>query len=218
LALCAAALAAPAEAAVVTYDNRAAFEAGIGGSDGAETFNGFAADTTIQNTTVALDNMTISGVPGANGAATNIIDAPALAFSGGYSVDGTAELLGDLAGAQTIRIDFVTEIIAWGADFVGFGNGARNTRIDFFSSSGALLGSIFGAAAGTTTKEFYAIVLDSPAAYALIGFNTSINDVFAMDNVAFKTAEQVTPIPAPGALLLFAASLAGLGAWRRRRP
>ena len=216
-ALCAAALlgAPAASAAVVTFATRAAFEAAIGGSNGGETFNGFLADATFQNATVAANNMQITGAPGANAAATNKIDAPPLAFAGGYSFDGTSELLGDLSGSQKIRIDFLAAVSAWGADFVGFADGARNTQIQFYTAGDVLVGAIMGAASAANSKEFYGIGFDTPAAYALVGFNTSGIDVFAMDNVAFKTAPPAVPLP--GALPLFAAGLLGLGFARRRK-
>jgi hypothetical protein len=79
-----------------------------------------------------------------------------------------------------------------------------------------LIGTILGNAPATDSKEFYGIALDQAAAYALIGFNTRTNDVFAMDNVTFSTAP-VVAAPLPGAFALFAAGVAGLGFARRRK-
>src|SRR5581483_8206367 len=127
-----------AHAGITTFTNRATWSAAAS-PNGAENFNGFGADATFQNTSVAISNGTVTGEPGSNGAQTNKIDAPALEFGGVYSIDGTSELLGDVVGSQQFTINFTTPVTAWGADFKGVADGGRTTRIDVFDSTNTLL-------------------------------------------------------------------------------
>ncbi len=208
-----------AHAGIITYTNRATWAAAAS-PNGAENFNGFGADATFQNVSVAISNGTVTGEPGSNGATTNKIDAPALEFGGFYSIDGTSELLGDVVGSQKITINFTSPVTAWGADFKGVADGGRTTRIDVYDSSNTLLGSVPMASDGTNNQlQFYGFTVTMGAASRIeLTGNTDGNDVFGVDNIQFTTGA-VAAVPEPSTFALFALGGAGLAGWRRwRKP
>jgi len=193
-------VAADCQAAAVIYNNRAAWEAAVGPLSGVENFNSFAADTTFINSVVPLNNMTVTGSSGFNGSQTQKIDALPLEFSGFYDLNGTPQLLGDLQGSnQFVRVNFLTPVVSWGADEAGLADVPRTTRIDIFSTSNALLGTIPATSPDNTSRGFYGFDLTSGAASYLVFTNpTGDNDVFGIDNVGFVTI----PEPAELAMIL----------------
>lgn len=216
IALCGCAwgsLAIDVQAAVTTYTERTAWLTAVGPLSGTENFNSFVADASFQNTVVALNNMTVTGTTGINGAATQKIDAPAFEFAGHYDWDGTAYLLADLdAPGQFFRIDFVTPVIAWGVDTLAMADVPRTTSINIYSASDSLLGSIAATSPDdNTTRKFYGFELSADAAsYLIVQNSTGTNDAFSFDNIGFVT------VPEPAGTVLALGALLGLRQARRR--
>ncbi|MBU2876460.1 PEP-CTERM sorting domain-containing protein [Aliiglaciecola lipolytica] len=206
----------PAQAGLISYTDEALWNSAVGSVSGTENFNSFSTDTTFRNATVSANNMQITGVPGANGDATNIVDAQSFVFSGGYAIDGTSYLLGDLTGSQTLRVDFDSSVSAWGATFSGISNGTLNTVISAYDSNSNLLGMLNSSSPNNSTVGFYGFSFDSNemADYLVFQNITLNNDVFGMDNVSFVTA---TSVPEPASMALLGLGLAGIAFSRKKK-
>src|SRR5439155_12129667 len=85
-----------AQAAIMIFTDRPTWAAAAAPVNGGENFNGFASDTTFQNTSVPISNGSVSGQPGSNGAQTNKIDALPFGFPGNYPIHRTTHPPGDL--------------------------------------------------------------------------------------------------------------------------
>jgi hypothetical protein len=208
IALCGCAggsLASCVQAAVTTYTDRTAWLTAAGPLSGTEDFNSFVADATFQNVSVPLNNMTVTGTTGVNGAATQKIDAPAFEFADHYDWDGTAYLLGDLDGdSQFFRIDFLTPVVAWGVDTIAMADLPRTTSFNIYSASDALLGTIAATSPDdNSTRKFYGFELTSDSAsYLVVRNSTDTNDAFSFDNIGFVTVpEPAGTVPALAAFL-----------------
>jgi hypothetical protein len=200
-------------AAVVTYTNRATWLAAVGPLSGTEDFNSFAVDASFQGAPVPLNNMSVVGTTGFNGAQTQKIDALPLEFANYYSWDGTAQLLADLNTTnQHLRVDFTVPVFSWGVDTVGMADIPRTTRIEIYNASNGLLGSIQANDTTGSGKHFYGFDLTADAASYLVVVNpTDLNDVFSFDNIGFVT------VPEPAGAVALAIAAGVVGPLRRRR-
>ena len=205
----------PAHAGLISFTSQAAWNAAVGPVSGTENFNSFASDTTFQNTTVNVNNMSISGVPGSNGSTTNTIDALSFAYGGYYDLNGSTYLLGDLQGSQTIRIDFTDAVSAWGGTFSGISDGPRNTVLSAYDAGNNLLGVVNTSSVTNSDVGFYGFAFDAneTASYLVFQNTTTYNDVFGLDDIGFVTAN----VPEPNSLALFGLGLVGLTLLRRKK-
>lgn len=208
-----------AQAAVITFTDRATWLAAVGPLSGTEGFSSFASDTEFRTTTVFANNMAISSGTGTNGTLSNKIDASPFEFADTYPIDGSTYLLGDLLtpGNADLHINFTTELTAWGADFRGIANDGRPTQVDIFDSSNVLLGTVPMASTGGAQLQFYGFqVTGGTADRILIANSSSFNDVFGIDNVGFVTTAAI-PEPSTYALMLAGLGFVGFVASRRRK-
>ena len=144
--LCAAAVlgaAGAAEAVVVTFNNRPAWNAATGGPAFVQTFAGFAADTSFQAAAVNIGGGMLIQQMGP-GASRNIVDVPALVFAdnnGTHNASCFVNAPEPGAPATMVRLEFLTIVCAWGADFWGATTG-EGLAIDIISPGGVVLATM----------------------------------------------------------------------------
>jgi hypothetical protein len=197
-----------ADAAVITYTDRATWTAAAGGVSGGENFNAFAADTEFRSVDVALSSgMSIGAL--VDGGFSNFIDVAPL--GGETNVNGTpvAAVFNGQSGAPTTPfVDFSTPVYAFGADFMNLNDTLARTTIQLYSGA-VLVDTLAPAIAAAGAVRFFGFVSDT--AITQIRFTRLDNDVFGMDNIEIQAS-----VPEPASLLLFGAAL-GASAIRRRR-
>jgi hypothetical protein len=133
-------LAGSAQAVVVTYNNRAAWNAAIGGPAFMQNFAPFAADTSFQAAAVNIGGgMQLRQV--GPGAARNEIDVPALVFADNNGTQNASCYVNAPdpgIGPTMVYVDFLTIVCAWGADFWG-ANSGEGLTVEVLSPAGAVL-------------------------------------------------------------------------------
>ena len=202
-----------ADAATISYTDRATWTAAAGGVTGGENFNSFASDTSFLAGSVLLSSgMSISLLNSDGNANYNFIDVVPLASSES-NVDGTADARiftgGGPPGTLPI-LSFATPVYAFGADFVNLNDNLARTNVELRSGA-SLVTLLLPPIAATDEVRFWGFVSDSPI--TRIMFQRLQNDVFGMDNIQINTG--VAAVPEPTTLLLFGSGLA-LAARRRR--
>jgi len=199
---------AAADAAVITYTDRATWAAAAGGVSGGENFSGFVADTEFRSVDVALSSgMSIGAI--VDDGFSNLIDVAPL--GGETNVDGTpvaAVFNGQQGVPTTPFVNFSTPVYAFGADFKNLNDDIARTAIELYSGA-VLVDTLAPAIAASGAVRFFGFVSDT--AITQIRFTRLENDVFGMDNIEIQTS-----VPEPASLLLFGAAL-GVGAIRLRR-
>ena len=190
-----------ANAVPIQYSDRAAWEATVGGSFFTETLDSFVADTEFRTGQVSLENMIIQAfdLSGINSGANTI------SASGSPSFTNTADILGSIDGSGTkIRIDFVTAVSAWGADF--FSLCCSSDKIDIYDSADSLIGTV----SATDSADFWGFTLGMGELASYMVMRTELPpgfaDAFRMDNLSFVA------IPEPGTLALLGIGLLGMAA------
>jgi hypothetical protein len=202
-------MSAAADAAVITFTDRATWTAAAGGVSGGEDFNGFVVDTEFRTAPVALaDGMSIGVM--VNDGNDNLIDV--VPISSEVDVNGTpvAHMWNGFNGAATLPfVSFSTPVYAFGADFQNFNDDFLRTRIELYNGA-VLVDTLSPAPAADDVVRFFGFVSDT--AITQIRFTQVQADVFGMDNIEIQTQS----VPEPASLLLFSAAL-GAGAIRLRR-
>ena len=215
-------LAAPAEAGLIFFDNRADFEAASGLSGITEDFEeanvapgGFAV------TSNPLDATTNDGVfrPGDIAAGLNI--SSFLSQLGGILVLGDG-LLGPSkrVGAQVASdvniISLDPPVTAIGFDLfaiTGSPSVSTTLNIRLFDAGVRALGSTSVTGVNAATPTFFGVVSDMGAIGSLTFGVPGVGEF--IDNITFGNA--VAQLPEPGSLALFGLGLLGLGVAVRRR-
>ena len=190
----------------------------------AQDFDNAEAGSSFEGEELTVGNMTFSGgVSPEPGFKLNVI-APGGGCAGInydiFQIDET-QFACAFAGSQAdLRIDFLAPVTSWGADFRDLADGPRHTRISFFDTMGFLIDDYiaFGNADYETT--FFGVDLEGATAghmtfSFLVGESDgTLYDVFGIDNVAFSTTRDTTPlapVPLPAGLWLMLSALGGLG-------
>ena len=219
-------LAAPAQAALIFFDNRADFELASGLSGITEDFE--EANVTPGGAVVTsnpLNATTNDGVFSPGDIAAGLSISSVFSGLGGIAVVGDglfgpsnkagAQLLGDL---NIISLD--PPVTAIGLDLFAIFNvfvtaDSTTLGIELFDAVGGALGSTSVTGVNEASPTFFGVVSDMGAIGQLTirdPFNP-INVLF--DNITFGNA--VAQLPEPGTLALFGLGLLGLGVAVRRR-
>jgi hypothetical protein len=179
---------------------------------GTEDFEGFANGTT---TPIALT------FPGSAGSITATLNDPSgSAFTstnpgaGRFATSGVSFLQEVTNG---FRIDFSSPIAAFG--FYGTDIGDFKGQITLTFTNGSTLNlTVPNTLNGPNASLLFFGVIDTVNSYTSVTFgNTNAGtDFFGFDDLIIGDIDQVDPVPAPAALVLFGLGLAGLGFARRR--
>jgi hypothetical protein len=207
---------ASAEAQIMFFTDRVAWEGAAGPRSFTEDFSGFSVITPFRTTPVALSGMTIQQV--GDRMSWNEVDVPPLQFAPN-SGSNSGLLLTDFPeggdpGTQ-VRITFTGPNMAFGFNSWS-GNDSEGAVLDVFSGS-TLLGS---QALTAGDGDFLGYVLTGTATATAVQFRSDrlvpgmIGERFYIDNLA-----GTTPIPEPSAVALVGLGACGLlaSAWRRRK-
>ncbi|MEX0727025.1 MAG: PEP-CTERM sorting domain-containing protein [Planctomycetaceae bacterium] len=213
------------EGAAILYTSRATWEAAVGPLSGTEDFNSFAVDTEFRTSSVALNNMTLTGETGNNGSTANKIDVPEFEKPKVYTpldVDGTNFIFGDLASSQEMEFDMTVDVTAWGVDTAGIANDATmTTQMLIYDDSDTLLETyVFPTSNVADGIGFIGIRTTGGDVVGRIVFtNTSpFFDYFGLDNIGFATSSVEAPgLPEPSSLVLLGLGTVGLLTLVRRR-
>lgn len=211
------------EGAIITYTSRGAWEAAVGPLTGTEDFNSFATDTQFRTASVALNNMTLTGETGNNGAVANKIDTPVFEDPKTYTpldLDGTNFIFGDLASSQEMEFAMTADVTAWGVDTEGIANSASmNVQMLIYSDSDVLLDTYtFPASGDNNANGFIGVEATGGDLIGRIVFTntTPFFDFFGLDNIGFVVPGQI-PIPEPSSLVLLGIGAIGVLGFARKR-
>ena len=200
-------------AALLTFTDRAAWEASVGAFT-EETFDSFTADQSFNNgASVDVGDFTLTGFGDATLGATvfNFIDAAPFDPSR-PSPSGTTDLVVRVVDANfnfppsppgPVGFDIVFDRPqrAWGADFGTTGSALR-VNVD-------------GVEAGLAVDDGFFGFVDTAGTFTTIRIDTPLDAGGAVSTAdRFVYAE---PVPEPAALLLLALGAVGVGACGRRR-
>lgn len=215
LVLAAIVMSGAAHAGFVTYSDRTAWHAAIGGATGSENFNGFASDTNFGGTSIALAAGMTIGTMNASTPLYNLIDAPPVG-SAEWDVDGSsvASIFNGPFGGDTFPfITFGTPVSSFGADFRSLNDEVARSRVEIYDGA-TLLATLDPSVAGFDELRFWGFAATAGESVTSIVFTRLENDVFGIDNI--EIGGGAAPVPEPATLALFGMGLAGLASRRRK--
>ena len=211
-------LAAPAQAALIFFDNRADFELASGLSGINEDFEeAIVSPGGGQGTSNPLDATTDDGVfsPGdiAAGLSLSSTRPTGDVVAVGDGLFGPSKKFGTERLDNFIIISLNPPVTAVGFDLLTRTDDSETFDIDLFDSIGGALGATSVTGINEMTPTFFGVISDMGA----IGQLTIGAPLVAefIDNITFGNA--VAQLPEPGSLALFGLGLLGLGIAVRRR-
>lgn len=220
LVLLAFALPGMASGAILTFVDRAAWEAALGAPpDFTETFDAFTADTPFRLAPIDFGAFSLTQIPARDDLFSFHNSVQVAPFAGGVSSDHgftTPNLSLFLEGDSSLhlRMSFLDPIDAWGADdYVSTVFGVPQMLIGFEDGSQTAI-ALPGTADG---RSFFGIVADAGEKIRDFNFvgpsdgNFASGNRFILDDVSGRLA----PIPEPVGSSLLGAGLAVLTSWRR---
>ncbi len=190
-------------AGVVTFTDRLAWEAAVGGVFTLEDFSSVSS-AVYETTPVDVGDFTVSVSGTTFGSSWHNISSTGAGGAAFNSVNGTQQLnvaTGD-QGGTTLAFDF--NIFAFGADFAGVSD-SRTTSI-FIDGLQIDIPALTGG--------FFGFVSDTAFNSNLLALTAGSADGFGMDNLVY--ASQSSSVPEPGSLALLGLGLAGIGFARRK--
>ena len=201
LAFVASLMASSAQAAIITFANRAAFDAAFPGAL-IENWDGFASGTVFTNGTGA-NGITYNSSAG-NAVTTNAFLQSTLPNTLGRT--GTGFFL----GTDTITFTFASAITAFGIDISTADQASGSVRAT--TNLGDVANSVFNPFPGSTFGQFVGFSSTTPSTSVTIAGNTA-NFGFTLDTLRRVPAASV---PEPATLVLLGGGLLAAGVRRRR--
>ncbi|MCJ8318038.1 MAG: PEP-CTERM sorting domain-containing protein [Colwellia sp.] len=181
-----------ANAGLITFSDRTAFELALGTSQ-TEDFDSFVADTSFHPSSIDLDDFSIVVTGNDVRANYNIIDAPAL-VSSESDVNGSAHMRVFTNINKDLLFTFDYPTFGFGVDIASLNDGNR-TRI-LIDGVDAIL--------AINPGDFFGVI--STEAFTSVTFQGIINDVYGIDNVTYSGVQ----VPEPSTLAIFALGMIGL--------
>ncbi|WP_395345193.1 PEP-CTERM sorting domain-containing protein [Ningiella sp. W23] len=195
-----------ANAALVSFTDRSAFDAAAGATS-IEDFDSFTIDTQFHTGTLDVGDFSLSmtSTPSTN---FNIIDVPPLA-NAESDVNGSANMRVFTNGNLGVDLMFMfdTAISSFGADFRSLNDEIARTEIVV---GGEVL--TLPIASGSGQASFYGFTSDT--AFTSVIFRGIVNDVYGIDNVTYGSA---TAVSAPSTLAMMLLGVAGFVVARRKQ-
>lgn len=212
------AVAAPAQAALMFFDNRADFELASGLSGITEDFEeANISPGNVSPNANPLSAITNDGIFSSGDIASGLsVSASAGSLSTlGEGVAGTTKMVGAVFAPAELSLSFGPTATAIGFDLFStfLGGGSDDFQIQLFSDTGTLLGSTNASGVNRTTATFFGVI-SSTDAVARVNIQ-GVQATEVIDNITFGNA--VAQLAEPGTLALFGLGLLGIGAAARRR-
>ncbi|WP_424968748.1 hypothetical protein [Dinoroseobacter sp. S375] len=217
---------ASAVSAATLYADRAAFEADTAPT-GAIDFEDLPDGSSFSGQELSVGPMRFSGGVTPGNETWNVI-SPVGFCEGYHSIDGSRHACVGVSDHAQVRLDFLTDVSAWGADFSDMGDQGRETALKFYDDADQLLFEYVAADQGELEKTFIGVDFEGESAsymtFSLFARLPSQDlDGFGMDNVIFTSVRDPgapAPVPLPPAALLLGSAAGGLmslGRLRRKR-
>ncbi len=193
-----------ANAAIVTYGSRGAFDATFSGSV-VENWDGFANGTTFANGTSS------NGITYNSSSGDSLVTSSFLFTTSPNGLGNTTN--GFFGAGEGITFTFSAPVMAFGIDFNTFatGAGAYTATTDL----GDVIGSVFDPFPGFSTGEF--IGFSSDVAFTSVTISNVSGNPYTLDTLRAVNAPGTLPEPGSGALAAFALLSLGVAARARNR-
>lgn len=210
-------MALPANATVMTFNDRTSFETAVAGNTTVE--EGFTMEVAGADTLVFAGGLvTSTNSGGARASNDNAIDDE---FSNPSNFIYENQIGGDGSSSSTLLTwTFSTPIIGFGLDALGVADIGLQVSIDDGSGIQTfVLFDIIAPAMGTDADGFVGFIGMGPiTSITFTSSNPDFSDGFDFDNLIFALAPDINgEIPLPAAAPLFIAGLGGLFAASRRK-
>ncbi len=208
-----------AAAAPIVFENRDDFVAATAPQANID-FEGIDY-ASFQGTTTSVANMQFSG-----------FEYPE-DLNGDYNYIGDDCPLGNWNGSDShicalvfdtspLRIDFLTPVLSWGADFRSFADNTSRNIMQFYDAEESLLATIKVTGTPHFSTRFFGIDLDGAEASFVEFYNVASQhgtDAFMMDNVLYSAdrGDTLPPVPLPASLPLLVGGGLAFAAFARRR-
>jgi hypothetical protein len=193
-------------AAITTYTDRATWQAANGTPAFNVDFESFASDTSFANAPLDVGPFSLSAVGNVSGLIIDFVDVSPFQFPPIPASFGNAHVEIFVEDPLAADLTFHTPVKGFFADFLYAGNGTQLTATLSLAGGGSADLTVPGT--GSDLEPFGFV---STNAVSSIRFHNSVNDGFAIDNVAGGI------VPEPSSYVLFVAGASVLALCRFKR-